>query len=408
MAIASLGAVVRKIGGSSVVVFAVTLVTRLSVLFHLLPEHEWINFYPLNEPSHIAWALVSGFGYSAPWPNTPIAATAQQPPVFPLLLAAVFKVAGAYSLRSLWIVVSANALFSALTAVAILRLGKRDFGEMSGILAAWIWGLWLYEAVVSIRLWESGLTGLFLCATLLWLPRLAGSDRVWQWCCFGLLAGVASQTNTTMLAMFSLFYLWIWFASPRLSKALRRYFFVSVSVFVLTLVPWTIRNYIAFHRILPLRDNFGLELWIGNRVAIDDAHQYPSAFPLIDPSEYNKLGELRFMETKRQEAFQFIGEHPEEFIHLCGRRVYRFWTEPNYSWWFCVSLLAWLGLAYELRRNVETAIPYALVMFFFPMVYYVTHTFPTYRHPIEPVILLLAVSALCHGAKFAIPKLRYT
>jgi hypothetical protein len=59
--------------------------------------------------------------------------------IFPLLLAGIFKIAGAYSLTSLWIAVSLNALFSALTAVFILRLGKRDFGEMVGIVAAWIW-----------------------------------------------------------------------------------------------------------------------------------------------------------------------------------------------------------------------------------------------------------------------------
>jgi hypothetical protein len=32
-------------------------------------------------------------------------------------------------------------------------------------------------------------------------------------------------------------------------------------------------------------------------------------------------------------------------------------------------------------------------------VYYVTHTFPTYRHPIEPVMLLLAAYATASAAK---------
>jgi hypothetical protein len=406
MAITQLSGAMKKIGGSPLVIFVVTLTTRFAVLLYLLPEHAWINFYPLNEPSHIAWALVEGFGYSSPWPNTPIAATAQQPPVFPLLLAGIFKVAGAYSLASLWIAVGLNALFSALTAVVILRLGKRDFGEMTGILAAWVWGLWLYEAVVSIRLWESGLTALFLVIALWWLPRVAESVRLWHWCLFGLLAGIAAQTNSTMLAMFPCFYGWLWIRTPRGSRSFNRRLFLSICIFVLTLVPWTIRNYAAFGRVLPLRDNFGLELWIGNRAAADEAHQYPSAFPLIDPSEYNRLGELRFMETKRQEALEFIHQHPTEFLRLSARRFVRFWTEPKGSWWFVISLLAWIGLARALRRDPSAAVPYAFVMVGFPLVYYITHTFPTYRHPIEPVVILLATGGLLNGLEACIARIR--
>ena len=397
MAIEQWVSALKKIGGSPLVVFTVTLATRFAALFRLLPEHAWINFYPLNEPSHIAWAIVSGFGYSAPWPNTPIAATAQQPPAFPILLASIFKMAGAYSLPSLWIAVSLNALFSALTAVMILRLGRRDFGDWVGIVAAWVWALWLYEVIVSIRLWESGVTALLLVLALWWLPGLVESAGPGRWCWFGLLGGIAAQTNTTMLAIFPCFYAWLWLRAGKRGHTSRRWLYISVSIFALTLVPWTIRNYRAFGRLMPLRDNFGLELWIGNRIGADEAHQYPSAFPLIDPTEYNQLGELRFMELKQRQASEFIRQHPAEFLRLSGRRIARFWSEPKHSWWVAISLLAWIGLVLALRREPPVAAPYAVVMLFFPLVYYITHTFPTYRHPIEPVVILLAVFSLQRG-----------
>ena len=34
--------------------------------------------------------------------------------------------------------------------------------------------------------------------------------------------------------------------------------------------------------------------------------------------------------------------------------------------------------------------PYLTVLLLFPIVYYITHTFPTYRYPIEPTMLILA------------------
>jgi len=389
----------KNLAASPALIFLVALAARIRVLWQLLPAHAWINFYPWNEPSHIAWALVSGFGYSAPWRGTPIAPTAQQPPVFPLLMAAIFKIAGAYSLTSLWIATSLNALFSACTAVLILRLGKRDFGDATGILAAWIWSVWLYEAVVSIRLWESSLAALLLSLILWWLPQLAESRRAWPWCLFGVLAGISAHTNTTMLALIPCFYAWLW-ANPKTRRPIpRRFLIASLAIFVLTLVPWSIRNYRAFQRVLPLRDNFGLELWIGNHPGATEAQQYPSAFPLLDPTEYNQLGEIPFMELKLHAAMQFIREHPASFLRLSAYRFVYFWSEPHGSWWFAPSLLAWMGMMLALRRDPASASPYALAMLIFPLIYYVTHTFPSYRHPIEPVVLLLATFSLWQIAK---------
>jgi hypothetical protein len=44
------------------------------------------------------------------------------------------------------------------------------------------------------------------------------------------------------------------------------------------------------------------------------------------------------------------------------------------------------------KKGLE-AVPYALVLVMFPVVYYVTHTGSTYRHPTEPVMLVLAAYA---------------
>jgi hypothetical protein len=368
------------------------------VLSQLLPANAWRDFYQYNEPSHIAWAVVSGFGYSSPWPHTPIAATAQQPPLYPFLLAGIFKLAGTYSYLSLWIAVGLNACFSALTAVVILRIGKRDFGAATGILAAWVWSAWLYEAVVAIRLWESSLSALLLMLGMLLLPQLAGSLRSACWMVFGLLAGVAALTNTTLLAVFPFFWIWLWVSYHRRGRSCYRMLLASIAVCVLTLLPWTIRNYTAFHRLMPIRDNFGLELWVGLelRAGRSDAattELFPRDFPLNDPTEYNRLGEIGFMESRRHMALEFIRQHPREFLHMVALRCPRYWTEPKETPWLLPSVLAWLGMGLALWRKGLDAVPYAVVLLAFPPVYYITHTFPTYRHPIEPVMLLLAVYA---------------
>lgn len=403
--------IVLRVMGAPQVVFLVAFVARLRVLSQLLPAHAWTGFYRYNEPSHIAWALVSGFGFSAPWPNTPLAATAQQPPLYPFLLAAIFKVAGAYSYLSLWIAAGLNAAFSALTAVMILRIAKRDFGTATAILAAWVWSCWLYEAVVSIRLWESSLSALLLMLGMLWVPQLADSLQTWRWLLFGAFAGIAALNNTTLLAVFPFFWLWLWVKYRRRGRSCNKQLLASIAICVLTLLPWTIRNYAAFHRVMPLRDNFGLELWVGLELGEQETngalHQFfPQDFPLRDPTEYNQLGEISFMDHKRQMAINFIREHPRQYLRLVMIRCFKYWSQPAETPWLFINLLAWLGMCLALWRKGLDAALYAAPLIVFPPVYYITHTFPTYRHPIEPVLIILVAYAIVTAAEAGVARWR--
>src|ERR1700690_1442572 len=238
------------------IIFLVALTARLWVLSQLLPANAWRDFYQINEPSRIARAVVSGAGYSSPWANTVSMPTAQQPPVYPYLLAGIFKLAGAYSYLSLWIAVGLNAVFSALTAVLILQIGKRIFGAPTGVLAAWVWACWIYEAVVSIRLWESSLSALLLAVGLWLLPKLAASLRPLLWLTFGAIVGVAALTNTSLLSVFPFFWLWLWISYRRRALSCKSTLLASVAICGFTVLPWTMRNYETFHRLVPVRDNF--------------------------------------------------------------------------------------------------------------------------------------------------------
>ncbi|MGA8152053.1 MAG: glycosyltransferase family 39 protein [Terriglobales bacterium] len=389
-----LGQAAWKLVQSPVVVFAIALTTRLWALSQLLPDKAWQFFYQYNEFAHIASAVASGHGYSSPWANTPLAPTAVEPPVYAYLLAGIFRLAGVYSYASLWIAVGLNALLSATTAVLILRFGSRMFGPSAGVLAAWLWSCWLYEAAVAVRLWESSLSALLLMIGLLLLPELDTSLRVSRWLRFGVLAGVSALTNTSLLSVFPFFWLWLWISHRRRKQSCNRQLLASVGVFLIMLVPWTIRNYVTFGRLIPVRDNFGLELWLGNHEGV--THVFDNDFPILNPAEYNRLGEIRFMEAKRQIALQFIAHHPGEFLRLSMWRCFRYWTAPDASLWLPISLLAWAGMLLLLWRKRWDAVPYAIVLVFFPLIYYVTHTFNSYRHPTEPVMFLLAsYAAVC-------------
>lgn len=178
----------------------------------------------------------------------------------------------------------------------------------------------------------------------------------------------------------------------RRGQSCNRPLLASLAVCVFVLTPWTVRNYATFHGFIPIRDNFGLELWVGNRHDTD--------FSIENVAEFNQLGEIRFMQTKRDLALESIRAHPGHFLRAMAWRSYRYWVAPDGSAWPWISLLAWAGLLLMLRRNKFEAAPLAIVLIIFPIVYYVTHTHITYRYPIEPEVFLCAAYAMAAIAQF--------
>src|SRR5262249_21435276 len=81
-------------------------------------------------------APVPGHGSSSPL-SADSGPTAWSTPMFPLLLAACFKLFGAFSFRASVAIRLLDVLFSSLTSYPIALLGRRLFGHPVGIAAGW-------------------------------------------------------------------------------------------------------------------------------------------------------------------------------------------------------------------------------------------------------------------------------
>jgi len=111
------------------------------------------------------------------------------------------------------------------------------------------------------------------------------------------------------------------------------------------------------------------------------------------------------MEEKGTEAWDFLSHHPGRFAEFTGRRIVYVWTGLwgfNQGWgldesglphallYTGLSVLALLGLRRGIRCRNSYIVPLAILPMFFPAVYYLTHADVRYRHPIDPVIVILA------------------
>ncbi|MHB8503986.1 MAG: hypothetical protein ACYDHE_23955, partial [Candidatus Acidiferrales bacterium] len=131
-----------------------------------------------TETGHIAYSIASGKGFSSPFQRD-TGPTAWLAPVYPYLLAGIFKVFGIYTLPSFFAAVFLNIFFSAATCVPIFYTGKRIAGLGVASGAAWLWALFPNAILIPVEwIWDTSLSA-FLLAALLWATlELAESRRL--------------------------------------------------------------------------------------------------------------------------------------------------------------------------------------------------------------------------------------
>ena len=367
----------------------------------------------LNETGNIAYSLAAGHGFSSPyWQET--GPTAWLTPVYPALVAVVFLVFGIHTAHSFFAIVLLNILFSAAACVPIFYLGKRAGGLGVASGAAWLWAIFPNAVIIPYEwVWDTSLAALLM-ATILWATiELADSQSVRNWCGYGLLWGFALMTNPSLGSMLPVLLSWAAYRAYRRGELRLSRPALACGIVVLCCVPWTVRNYLAFHRFIPLRSNFAFELWLGNNEQFDEQSQVvPAANPeRAEIRSYIHMGETAFMQDKWSKAVSFMRAHPRLEITLFARRFVATWTgaenpiegfrdadSPLVRLVLISNTLAAIGalcgiLALVRSRNVY-AFPLAASPIVYPVIYYVTHTALRYRHPIDPALLLLAAIAV--------------
>ena len=124
------------------------------------------------EMARIARALVTGFGYADPFSGH-TGPTAWVPPLYPLLIAAIFKLAGIYTPLSAWILLTLNSVFSAATALCVYEIAARCYNRRVALWSAWIWALYPAAMQYAMRwVWETSPSAFLLAAVLVLALRM--------------------------------------------------------------------------------------------------------------------------------------------------------------------------------------------------------------------------------------------
>jgi hypothetical protein len=255
------------------------------------------------------------------------------------------------------------------------------------------------------------LTWLFLMAL-----ELEGPSSMRRWLAFGLLGGFAALVEPVVLSVLPWLGVWTLYRVRRQGRPWMLPGAAVAMAAILVISPWIARNYSIFHKIIPVRSGFGLEMYIGNN-GVSQHWVNRNLHPNHNDQElreYVERGEIAYMDHKQQQAFAFIRSHPGWYAWMTLRRVVYLWTgywslspaylaeepldPPNIFVATAMSVLALTGLWRLFRRDSGLAVRFAIVLAFFPLTYYFSHPETYYFRPLDPLLVVLAAYA-CVGRR---------
>jgi hypothetical protein len=286
---------------------------------------------PFAEQANIARHLALGDGFTSPMDASPGAPpSAWSPPLYPLIIAAAYRLFGLASQPAVVVLLLLNALCFALIVDATVAISMPLFqSQVPGLIAA---GLLAVHPVFRAGMgdfWD----GFVALAMFAWLTSiavrrgapgssgntmtLAGAAR------FGAGLGLLALTNASYIIAFPVL-LFIACRGP-IARSRLLAAGVAIAAALVVVMPWTIRNYATFGRWVPIRTGAGVQFWIGNPPISHGWLDQPAfaAHPYANPSERAlmlRIGEPAYDDLVFERFERATLERPLGYLASCLRR----------------------------------------------------------------------------------------
>ena len=386
-------------------ILGLALLLRLSVvaIVAVCYPRNWL-FSKAPDLGFLAASIAGGRGLSSPFGGS-TGPSAFLAPGYPALLATVFYFCGTYSKASAIVIMTLQTLFALLTVALVMDLGRLLFSASVANLAGILWALSPPLLWLPAVLWETSLSTLLLAGMTAQAVSCARSSGRRAWLVMGAWCGLGLLVNPALTPAFLALLGWTAWQTRSTNHLWLCLVFAS-AIFA----PWPIRNVRLLHAWIPMRSNFGYELWQGNHPGANGLFD-TTLEPLRNPHEYAEYaarGEVNYMRDKKVLAAAYIGSHRQEFLSLTGKRVVRFWSgagNPVNSGAvefhvLFTSVIGLLGIGMLSKERTATALLFLFPLVLFPLPYYVTHPDFRFRLVLDPLLTVLSAYALIQGKAY--------
>jgi len=366
----------------------------------------------------LGWKLATGQGY---WVNNPYFPDGPvyyswRAPMFPLFLAAVYKLFG----HSFLAAKVCLAIISSITAVLLFFISKCFMSERNSVIVALLYAVypaaifWTgYLAPVSLEI--------FFAVLMVYVCLMAvKKGTFFLFFVAGFILGFGVLTRSVFFIFLPVIFIWL-LIIQNIKFAFKSTVYVFLSC-VVTISPWVLRNYHIHKTFLLTSTEGGIVCYIANNEkSLFQASGYWDPTGQYNEPIIKKIKGLSEIETDRyfyRAAFEFIKTHPLLYLRLVKDRFIRFWKiaphtfsgpGENYTLYHVIIalmtnlpifLLAGLGFVRSLKVWKDFLLIYLMIIFWSLPIILFFKTVIRYREPIMPFMITMAVL----GLEYFIPK----
>ncbi len=354
-----------------------------------------------SEYINIAQALVRGDGFADPF-GAGTGPSAWTAPALPTLLAGLLAVSGSQAIFTA-VLLSLHVAVLIGTGLLLLALARATTQRVNPTLVAAVYSAGLVGhfgfcfRFPPADTWITLLALDLVLAGLCWGQPLARPLPAALW---GVLGGAAALVNPIVGFAWGGLTL-VCGCRQRRGSGLA----LALGCAALTLLPWTVRNYLLFGRLIPVKANLAFELYQSQCLQADGLLRRSTlGVHLMAPKsaarrEYQELGETAFLDQKRELFWQAVHAAPLDFLERVATRFLgatllyepygpNGWQEPTWLVWYNrlshpLPLLALLLLAFtaapEAQRRVAGSVAGVYLLYLLPYIgisYYERYALP--------------------------------
>jgi prepilin-type N-terminal cleavage/methylation domain-containing protein len=287
--------------------------------------NENANHHLGGEYWNIAKSLAAGEGFANPFPGPKTGPTAWMPPLLAALQGGLLWACDGDRDSVMYVVIFFQVTVLIGTGVLVLALVRktcRRVGPWTTVVVFVGALLCYFHACFQFThdCWFVMLGLDLLIVALCWLRPLVGWKRAVAW---GLIGGLTALMSPILG--------FVW-AVTSMVLVIRHHawsrFGIAVLAAGLTLLPWTVRNYLALGRLIPVKSNLAYELYQSQCLQVDGMIQgstfrnHPYAAANQERLEYQTVGEIAFIDHKRQQFWESVWADPLDFLDRVANRFF--------------------------------------------------------------------------------------
>lgn len=330
-----------------------------------------------------------------------------RPPLLPFFIAILYKLFGI----NYFVVRVALSIFSSFTCLIVYKITKELFDKQVALIAAFISAIyWMMFYWCGFLLTET-LCTFFLMLAVLYLVKSSTNPLLRHLILGGISLGLAALTRAFVFPIFLFLPLWA-FVSFRnnLKLVLKSCTIITLTIF-LTIVPWTIRNYLVTSKFIPITSQSGQVFLGANNPDVLKHYNggwiHPTKSSLFNEAEIKDYFEHLTTEEANnlcwKKGISFVLKNPLFTAKLVFYKFKLFWhlnrdiSLPSLQYFF-VFIFATYGSIISFIKIKTVSILYLLPIFFtiMSMIFWGDDRI---RSPIDPVLVIFAAYGIANILK---------